>query len=178
MSFVSMLVLQASVLLVYLPKGETFMKRFNRKKLIPSLAASLMVAAATLAPLPGFLAAGGVAHADPAHPLGFAKIESPAKLISYNQANVDVEYRCSPVQGSTAGSLTVTLTEIVNGNVGMGVGTIGSSFIMCDNKLHETSIVVMDTGNFVWGKAFATAVLKNATGTTVANPQQLIHIGQ
>jgi hypothetical protein len=47
------------------------MKRFNRKKLIPSLAASLMVAAATFAPLPSFLAAGSVVHADPASPAPF-----------------------------------------------------------------------------------------------------------
>jgi hypothetical protein len=172
-----MLAHQASVLLVYLLKGERFMKCFNRKKLIPSLAASVMVAAATLAPLPGFLAAGSVVHAAPASPLGFARIESPATHISYNQANVDVEYRCSPVSGSTAGSLAVTLTEIVNGNIGMGTGTIGPSYITCDDKLRETSIVVMDNYNFVWGKAFATAVLKNATNTIVANPQQLIHIG-
>ena len=43
------------------------MKRFNRKKLIPSLAASFMVAAATFAPLP--LVAGSVVHAYPTRPL-------------------------------------------------------------------------------------------------------------
>jgi hypothetical protein len=45
------------------------MKRFNRKKLIPSLAASVMVAAATLAPLPSFLVAGNV-YAATKSPIG------------------------------------------------------------------------------------------------------------
>lgn len=48
------------------------MKGFNRKRLIPSLAASVMVAAATLAPLPGFLASGNV-YAAP--PLGNIQVE-------------------------------------------------------------------------------------------------------
>ena len=165
------------------------MKRFTCKRLIPSLAASAMVAAATLAPLPGFLAAGSMVHADPVSPLGLIRIERAATFINVAQVNVDVEYICSPVSNlgstDTNGNITVTLTQ----PTGSGTGSVGSTltgtvgFVVCDNHWHEATVQVFGpnftTPSFTAGKACATATLRGtgvSTGPKLAQSTRDIFI--
>ena len=81
------------------------MKRFNRKKLIPSLAASVMVAAATLAPLPSLLAAGNV----------YAATNSPTSTVATVTPTVP---------SSTA---TKTPGQLPTGTVATAIPTVPSS---------------------------------------------------
>ena len=97
------------------------MKGFNRKRIISSLAASAMVAAATLAPLPGLLAP---VHAAPAPP--YIQINNPAHIdqtlgTGENGINVTLTYNCTGtptitdmqvgvVQPSGAGATSVIRT--------------------------------------------------------------------
>jgi hypothetical protein len=173
------------------------MKRFNRKKLIPSLAASVMVAAATFAPLSGFLAAGSV-HAHAAFPArNFIEIHREAEFITSappdeTRVNVVSTYRCAPnptaaglntsgfltvrvIQGSTAGSGSTTMTPVSG----------GPSPIMCDGHVHKISTtVIANLGQiFQLGDAAASATLYNSSGIIggigkVASDTDEIHIGQ
>src|SRR5262249_39040822 len=105
-------------------EGETFMKGLTRKRLIPSLAASVMVAAATLAPLPGFLAAGSVHAGSAFSARNFIEIHREAEFIASTPpfgvalVNVVSTYKCSPVGGNTTATLRVTLTQGSTGGTG------------------------------------------------------------
>ena len=126
------------------------MKHFNRKKLIPSLAASVMVAAATLAPLP--LAAGSIVHAYPAFPLrSFVRVENPGTFGTISGSiSVELVYRCSPYLAgggntTTAGFATVTIAQ-QDGSASTIIPQEGAPAITCDGHLQETSVNVPAPG--------------------------------
>ena len=142
------------------------MKSFRR--LIPSLAASAMIAAATFAPLPGFLAAGSV-HADPPQPLGRVYIGREAKFIDTHHINVPVEFVCSPVvlRLNTVATLSVSVTQTRGGTTVNGTGQLPPPSIFCNNHWQDISVPVSAdgaVGGFNIGRAFATATLENANG--------------
>ena len=157
------------------------MKRF--KKLIPSLAASVMVAAATLAPLPSFLTAG-VAHADAAFShSGFVRILSPARLdvelpiliAQVNGIDVKNEYLCFPgTNGATLGQIQVSATQTASQS-GSGQAVVGYSIstVNCDGKPHIVTVpvppdVLYSPFGFNVGKANTGAALYNPDGILVA----------
>ncbi len=157
------------------------MKRFNRKKLIPSLAASFMVAAATFAPLP--LVAGSVVHAYPTRPLAHLFIESPALIENSGAINVEVGYRCSPISISgtttTAGSITVNVAQAT----GIGTGTTPATVpplspaVICDGTIRETNVnVAATTGFFDANKATATATLYIGSQFVTTAPARTINV--
>ena len=152
------------------------MNCFNRKKLIPSLAASVIVAAATLAPLPGFLASGNVYATPPTHHLptthqpvilAFARPHSPATLNTAGTVTIPVTYRCPRL--SRAATINVKLVQHSRtASTGSGMSTTP---LTCDNHMHLANVIVTpNTGSFVVGKASATAKLENAFGHAVSVP--------
>src|SRR5262249_47506678 len=113
------------------------MKCFNRKRLIPSLGASVMVAAATLAPLPSFLASGTVFAA----PLGTIQTVSLGLSFSSPPAGSapnDVrKYQCSPtINGDRSGSITIPLPQ----PTGPKIQTLDPPPAVCDDQVHTISI--------------------------------------
>jgi hypothetical protein len=172
------------------------MKRFNRKKLIPSLAASVMVAAATFAPLSGFLAAGSVVHADPAfpapftekgshhaHSFSFLRVENPGRLNRGAAIVVELEYKCFLIpnasNNSNLGNIIVTITQgtaqqgTPPQGAAMGTGNNDTN-IICDGQEREAGVTVppMDQKFFDVGRACVTATLtsKNSTEIVLAGP--------
>lgn len=153
------------------------MKRFNRKKLIPSLAASVIVAAATLAPLPGFLASGNVYATPPTHHLptthqpvilAFARPHSPATLNTAGTVTIPVTYRCTRLSRAT--TINVKLVQHSHTATHIGSGT-STTPLTCDNHIHLANVIVTpNTGSFVVGKASATAKLENASRHAVSIP--------
>ncbi len=147
------------------------MKRFNRKKLIPSLAASVIVAAATLAPLPGFLASGNVYATPPTHQpviLAFARPHSSATLNTAGTVTIPVTYRCPRL--SRAATINVKLVQHSRTATHIGSGT-NTTPLTCDNHIHLANVIVTpNIGSFVVGKASATAKLENASGHAVSVP--------
>ena len=161
------------------------MKRSNRKKLIPSLAASVMVAVATFAPLPSFLASGNV-YATPiakpdsiasstAHNLPNANAilppraipASPATLNTDGTVTVTVGYRCSRLSRATI----INLNLVQNPNRANTGSSTSTDPLMCDNQIHLASVIVTpNTGFFAVGKAGATTKLENAFGHVVSDP--------
>src|SRR5689334_6705787 len=100
------------------------MKGFNPKRLVSSLAASAILAAATFAPLPSFFAP---VHAAPATP--YVQVNNPAKIdesggTGSNSINVTLTYNC-PV-GSAAANVSVAVTQTA-AQSGSGEGATGST---------------------------------------------------
>jgi hypothetical protein len=161
------------------------MKRFNRKKLIPSLAASVMVAVATLAPLPSFLTSGNV-YATPvakfdssasstAHHLPTVHATLPPRAISTSPATlnadgtvtVTVRYGCPRLSRATI----INLKLVQNPNRANTGSSTSTTPLTCDNRLHLANVIVTsNTGSFVVGKASTTTKLENAFGHAVSEP--------
>ena len=170
------------------------MKRFNRKKLIPSLAASVMVAAATFAPLPGFLVSGSVAHADDAVlPHNSVSIESPATFVmsthpsattTTSTINVKVKYQCAPYnQMANKGTITLTLIQptTLTALSTTSENLIPSPAILCNDTVQETVVTVTATTNgdlpsLGIGQASANALLFNSPNNLVAKATRNINI--
>jgi hypothetical protein len=148
--------------------GETAMNGFNRNRLMPALATSIMLAGAILAPLPSIHASGNV-YADPAHPLSFIHVNSPATLIDTSTStttstiNVETNYRCSPSTPNgyiTPGDISVTLVQ----PTGVGTGTAHETAVICDNHEHDASVTVTtmkSTPPLSVGEASVIATLSN-----------------
>jgi hypothetical protein len=169
------------------------MKGFTRKRLIPSLAASVMVAAATFAPLPSFLASGSVAHAKTALPRNFVYIESPATFMMSTPSSgattsivkVKVKYRCAPPYNQTAsqGSIILTLMQ-PNTLIARSTTTenlVPSPTITCNDAVQETDLTVTATTNGTSpslgaGQASVIALLLNSSNNTVADAISCIYI--
>jgi hypothetical protein len=120
------------------------MKGFNCKRFILSLAASIMVTVATLAPL-SHLVASGSAYAAPTSPYGFVHVAGPATFIDTSTTtstiSVETQYSCSPSTPSryiTSANLSLTLTQ----PTGTGTGRAISPSIICDNHEHNTHVTV------------------------------------
>jgi hypothetical protein len=142
------------------------MRGFNRKRLIPSLAAFAMIAAATLAPLPSFLAAGSV-YAHGSHNLVY--VESPGRFHNGGFIVVEVEYRCFPFldAGSTTTAGNITVNAIQSTVTGTGNNNTN---VICDGHRREAGVTIQPTvaGTFFdVGRACVTATL---TGNTVLSP--------
>ena len=119
----SKLAVQAKYIIFTPNKGERFMKGSNRKKLIPSLAASVMVAAATLAPLPGLLASSNV-YANPASATTLATptvslpsghVPAPAPVLTPTNHPVELPSGNIPVPVSTPATHRSIAEVNVNG---------------------------------------------------------------
>jgi hypothetical protein len=162
----------------YRNRREIHMKCFNRTKLIPSLAASAMVAVATLAPLPGFLTAGNVyAHDDTTPHVEVGKL-ARLNLFSQGQNGIDapIIYMCSPT-GSTSPNVSVTVTQSSEQS-GSGVEAMGTNSmtpITCDGYWHKVAIAVTPTtptnGAFNVSRATVAATLTDPSGATKSDTE-------
>jgi hypothetical protein len=142
------------------------MKSFNRKKLISSLAASAMVAAATLAPLPGLLASNAYAVS----PSDFIRITGPAHFISATTVNVPVTYSCAPnpTVPATTESIVVQVTQGLPEDYANGTGM--NPTVVCTGVATNTVISVAIvtppsvSASFSVGNAAASATLFDSNG--------------
>jgi hypothetical protein len=144
------------------------MKCFNWKRLIPSLAASAMVAAATLTPLPGFLTSGN-AYAFHARPSAFVNILKAR--IDDKGAIVKVQYKCAPVlvngTPSYAGRITLQLSQPFPVN---SDEEINAATVFCNDQVNQTTVTLHGFANTpIPGQAVATATLFDSAGNRVAD---------
>ncbi len=133
------------------------MKGLNSPRLIPSLIASVMLAVATLAPLPGFLAPEKV-YAAPATLLPLIHIGSPAHLHANGTLSIQITYTCSPTFGITTGAFQVQVDQFPT----FGLSRI--QLAVCNGKQHKASVTVIPRGFFSPGTAKAFAVLEDPAG--------------
>ncbi|SRR6266849_5461835 len=127
------------------------MKGFHRTKLIPSLAASAMLAV-TLAPLPGFLAPANV-YAATRTPLPHITIARTATLVG-NAVNVQITYKCSPdMSGNTVGAFEVHVNQSPTS------GDTVDKNATCNSKQQKANVTV--NGAFSPGKANAIALVED-----------------
>ena len=155
------------------------MKSFNQTKLISSLAASIMVATATLAPLPGFLASGSV-HA--ASPTDSIQIGDQAKLINGTTINIPVTYKCSPdfAVPATHESILVQITQ--PSTMGNGFGFEANPIVHCNGLTNQIIVPVVIThgqgfGAFNLGLACASATLNDSNGLNDIGDAKTITVG-
>lgn len=155
------------------------MKGFNQKRFISSLVASAMVAAATLAPLPGLLATGSV-HATSA--TDFVQIGAQARLISGTTVNVPVTYRCAPspaIPATSTGNLENILVQVTQPMpIGNGFGFGVNAAVLCNGLMNQTTVTVNAGifGGYSQGPASASATLRDSNGLNDVGTSQTISI--
>ena len=156
------------------------MKGFNRKRIISSLAASAMVAAATLAPLPGLLAPVHAAAGD------FVQINNPAHIDAngasgLNGIDVTLTYLCNTgtnTTGQIVASVTQTPSQTGDGATiaPLTAGPVVASNvanpvqIKCDSVTHQVTATLYPPTSaafFNVGQATVTATLTDAAGAPV-----------
>src|SRR5579859_2485216 len=136
------------------------MKGFHLKRLILLLSVSTMIAAATFAPLPGFL---GAAHAAPAA-APTLQIVSPAILDlatsagASNGIDITFNYSCAGPSTGTSGVGNINITSAVqsatqssSGAAGdtAGSGTSGGPIaVTCDSTTRQVVATLYGSGSF------------------------------
>lgn len=151
------------------------MKGFNRKRLVSSLAASAIVAAAALTPLPGLL--GTVYAALPANTI---QVNNPARInmqdaSGLNGINVPISYNCGTAATPVLNDkilVSVTQSAAAAGN---GVGEtsdnsangVGTTNAVCDGTTRQASVTAYLNGNYNLGTADVTASITDNTGAAL-----------
>jgi hypothetical protein len=168
------------------------MKCFNRKRLASSLAASAIVAAATLAPVSGIFTSG-VAHA--AARTDFVHIHSPARYISGTSVNVTLTYRCAPTTPlpsttpSSKETLKVFVTQADPGALG-GPTTASNPPVLCNDQINTVVVSVSSNstaapavtitpplnGNYNLGALNVNAQLSDGNGTLTATSSRVVRV--
>ena len=153
------------------------MKGFNRTKLIPSLAASAMVAVATLAPLPGFLAAGNVYAHDNTTPR--IKIGRLARLNlageqGKNGIDVKIEYKCSPGPNTPILDVFVEQSAVQSGSGVAATGDNSTTPIKCDGYEHKVAVTVTPNDPTLDGAFNVSRATVTATLTDPSSPLPIV----
>jgi hypothetical protein len=144
------------------------MEGFNRKRPISWLAASALVTAATLAPLPGFLA---TVHAAPAN---FIQVSNPAHIdlttnTGLNGIALTLSYSCTAAGGATAIQASATQTGGGTGDTGTFAGGNPIQGLTCDGASHQVEATLFPNAgtSFTLGTASVSAQLIDNTNATV-----------
>jgi hypothetical protein len=157
-------------------------KGFNRKS-FASLAASAMVAAATLTPVSGIFISG-IAHA--AAPTDFVQVNGPARFIDAEHVNVTLTYKCAPIPvGGKGETLTVFVAQANPGATGTST-PITNPPALCNNQPSPITVSVPNqaannapfNANYNLGPLAVTAQLLDSNGVLTATTTQVVNVVQ
>ena len=152
------------------------MKRFKLKRLIPSLAVPVMIAAAAFAPLPGLpSAAHAAANVTPS-----LQIVSPASLDlatnggSTNGIDITFNYNCAT---GGAGSPNLNVTSAAQSGTQSGTGQTDSASsatsggpisLICDGTTRQAATTLYGGGFFNVGQVTVAATMTDGNGTATS----------